>query len=125
MECNELEEETLRNACKMIHWKEFTAPQKDTILKLITRKTLFNNQHKHIYGPNQARPDWAKEDFCWDCKVEYGVDREEDLLHTLWTCRAKSNVRNSIFRNLLIALSAQPVMGQIHAHEPYSSRHEY
>ena len=63
LECNELEEETLRNAFKMIHKKEFTAPQKDSILRLLTRKTLFNNQHKHIFGPNQARPQWAKEDF--------------------------------------------------------------
>ena len=43
LECNELEEDTLRNAFKMVHWKEFTAPQKDKILKMMTRKTLFNN----------------------------------------------------------------------------------
>ena len=91
----------------MIHWKEFTAPQKEPILKLMTRKTLFNNQHKHIYGPNQERPDWAKEDFCWDCKEEYGVAREEDLLHALWTCQ--SYVRSSVLSNLLIVPPTQPV----------------
>ena len=57
LECNELDEETLRNTFKMIHWNESTAPQKDKILKLMTCMTLLNNQHKHIYGPNQARPD--------------------------------------------------------------------
>ena len=107
--CNELDEETLRNTFKMIHWKEFTAPQKDKILKLMTRKTLFNNQHKHIYGPNQARPDWAKEDFCWDCKEEYGVDREEDLLQALWNFQAMSYVRSSLLSNLLIMPPTQPL----------------
>ena len=108
LECNELEEETLRNAFKMIHKKEFTAPQKDSILRLLTRKTLFNYQHKHIFGPHQARPDWAKEDFCWDCKEEYGEDRKEDLLHDIWTCQAKSNVRNHTLSNLLIVSAILP-----------------
>ena len=31
-----------------------------------------------------AITDWAKEDFCKECKEEYGVDREEDLPHALW-----------------------------------------
>ena len=57
LECNELEEETLMNAFKMIYKKEFTAPQKDSILRLLTRKTFFNYQHKHIFGPHQARPE--------------------------------------------------------------------
>ena len=37
------------------------------------------------------------------------MDREEGLLHALWTCQAKSNVRSSIFSNLLTAPSTQPV----------------
>ena len=93
----------------MIHKKEFTAPQTDSISRLLTRKTLFNSQHKHLFGPNQARPEWAKEDFCWDCKQEYGEDRKEDLLHALWNCQAKSEVRNHTLSNLLIVSAILPV----------------
>ena len=66
LQCNSLDSDTLRQAFKMIHWKEFTAP--------LTRKLLFNNQHKHLYRPGQERSDWAMEDSCWDCRI---VDEEE------------------------------------------------
>ena len=73
------------------------------------RRTLFNNQHKHLYRPDQERQAWAMEDYCWDCKQEYGMDREEDLLHALWTWPAKSDVRSKVLRNLLIVPPTQPV----------------
>ena len=74
----------LRNAYKLFHQKELTAMERDTVIKLLTRKTLFNNQHKKIF-PGE-RPDWAKEDYCWECKEETGEQVQEDLLHSLWTC---------------------------------------
>ena len=102
-----LDQETIRNCFKMTHWKEFTAKERDSILKLLTRKTLFNNQHRKVFQ-NSVRPDWAKEDFCWECKQETGEDVEEDLLHSLWTCQAKSDIINIIFNNLMIAPVLHP-----------------
>ena len=73
----------------------------------MTRKTLFNNQHKKVFF-NTARPDWAKEDYCWECKENSGEEIEEDFLHSLWSCQAKSNVINSILNNLMIAPVLRP-----------------
>ena len=42
----------LRRAYKMAQNNIFSGKQKDVILKLLTRKTLFNNQIPHIYGEN-------------------------------------------------------------------------
>ena len=112
LENENLDQETIRNCFKIIHWKEFTAKERDKILKLITRKTLFNCQHKHVFL-NQPRPEWAKEDYCWECKEVYGVERREDLLHSLWTCQAKSAVRSEIFNNLRIAPAPLPVTTQL------------
>ena len=93
-----MSEEHLRNAFKMVHKKEFTAQERDQILKLLTRKTVFNNQHRRIFPG--VSPDWAKEDICWECKEETGESIDEDLLHCLWTCRAKNEVRKSVLSNL-------------------------
>ena len=90
----DLDPESIRNCFKMIHWKEFTAKERDSILKLMTRKTFFNNQHRRVFF-NTARPDWAKEDYCWECRENNGEEIEEDLLRSLWSCQGKSLVRTS------------------------------
>ena len=51
-----LDQESIRNCFKMTHWKEFTAKERDSLLKLLTRKTLFNNQHRRVFQ-NSTRPD--------------------------------------------------------------------
>ena len=50
-----------------------------------------------------------REDFSWECKEEYGEDREEDHLHALWNCQAKSDIRNHTLSVLLIASALLPV----------------
>ena len=104
---DDLDQETIRNCFKLFHWREFSAKERDTILKLLTRKTLFNNQHRRVFC-NTVRPDWAKDDFCWECKENTGEDVEEDFLHSLWTCQAKSNARLNILSNLTIAPVLRP-----------------
>ena len=102
-----VDQDTIRNCFKLYHWKEFSAKERDTILKLMTRKTLFNNQHRRVFQ-NTVRPDWAKEDFCWECKENTGENIEEDFLHAIWTCQTKSNARNNILSNLMIAPVLRP-----------------
>ena len=48
-----MEIEEIRCAFKMFHMKEFTVQERHKILKLLTRKTLFNNQHKKIFPSNR------------------------------------------------------------------------
>ena len=62
LKATDVEVEEIRCAFKMFRMKEFTVQERDKILKLLTRKTLFNNQHKRIFPNN--RPEWAMEDFC-------------------------------------------------------------
>jgi hypothetical protein len=121
LENENLEKETLRNCFKLIHRMEFTAKEKDKIFKLLTRKPLFNCQHKNVF-PNQPRPEWAREDFCWDCKEVYGEERREDLLHSLWTCQAKLAVKGEIFNILRITpaplqVTTQLLWGKFFAHQ--------
>ena len=99
-------ETEIRNAYKIFHQKEYTALERDSVLKLLTRKTLFNNQHKKVFPG--VRPDWAKEDFCWECNEETGEQVQEDLLHCLWTCRAKYGVRQSVLNNLKLEPAMHP-----------------
>ena len=101
LKTDQVTEETIRNAYKMFHIKEFTAQERDKILKLLTRKTLFNNQQKKVF-PN-LRPDWAKEDYCWECKQGSEEDVDEDLYHALWSCKYKEEVRSMVLSNLGIA----------------------
>ena len=49
---NNISEENLRKAFKMISCKHFNAKQKDKILKFLCRKTIYNNQVEHVYQPS-------------------------------------------------------------------------
>jgi hypothetical protein len=110
---DELDKETLRKCFKLIHNKDFTSDQKDTMISVLTRKRLFNNQHKYLYPAGMVRPAWAEEDFCWDCRMETGEENEENLLHALWSCPQKADVRGAVQLTFKIVPPNQPVTTHI------------
>ena len=65
MEDPSITKDDLRRAYKMAQSNLFNGKQRDTILKLLTRKTLFNNQVPHIYGENL--PVWFQSVHCIEC----------------------------------------------------------
>ena len=50
-----LDQETIRNCFKMTHWNEFTAKERDSILKLLTRKTLLTTSTENLPKLSQTR----------------------------------------------------------------------
>ena len=62
----------------------FTGKQKDTILKLLTRKTLFNHQVPHIYGENL--PAWFNSVHCTECLSKRNIEVTETGTHALKEC---------------------------------------
>ena len=61
----------------------FSGKQRDIILKLLTRKTLFNNQVPHIYGDNP--PEWFSTVHCREC-LNKDVEIVETGTHALKNC---------------------------------------
>jgi hypothetical protein len=113
LEDDELDTETLRKCFKLVHSKDFTSDQKDTMIGVLTRKTLFNNQHKYLYPAGIERPTWAEEDFCWDCKMETGEETDENLLHALWSCPQKADVRGAVQLTFKVVPPTRPVTTHI------------
>ena len=74
----------LRRAYKMAQSNLFNGKQKDIILKLLTRKTLFNNQVPHIYGENL--PAWFSSVHCTECLSKRNIEVIETGTHALKDC---------------------------------------
>ena len=75
MEDPSITKDDLRRAYKMAQRNLFNGRQRDIMLKLLTRKTLFNNQIPHIYGENL--PDWFNTVHCREC-----LKRDEIIVET-------------------------------------------
>ena len=76
-------EENLRKAYKLVSCKYFSAKQKDRLLKLLCRKTLYNNQIEHAMPGNY--PEWYVSKFCKNC-LKNNIEVEEDLFHANFDC---------------------------------------
>ena len=83
MEDPSITKDDLRRAYKMAQRNLFSGKQRDIILKLLTRKTLFNNQVPHIYGENL--PEWFSSVHCTEC-LKRQVEIVETGTHTLKNC---------------------------------------
>ena len=86
----------LRNIFKIPNMDLFDVNEKDTIYRLITRKTVFNCQHQHLFPNGQERPDWAKEDLCWACRSSKNENIKEDLRHAVFSCPALEGKRTIV-----------------------------
>ena len=62
----------------------FSGKQRDIILKLLTRKTLFNNQVPHIYGENLL--EWFSSVHCTECLKKRQVEIIKTGTHALKNC---------------------------------------
>ena len=84
MDDQSLTKDDLRRAYKMAQSNLFTGKQKDTMLKLLTRKTLFNHQIPHIYGENL--PAWFNSVHCTECLSKRNIEVIETGTHALKEC---------------------------------------
>ena len=81
----EVNEENLRRAYKLVSCKYFSAKQKDRLLKLLSRKTLYNNQIEHAFGHTGIYPEWYVSKFCKNC-LKDNIEVEEDFAHANFEC---------------------------------------
>ena len=81
----EITEENLRRAYKLVSCKYFSAKQKDRLLKLLSRKTLYNNQIEHAFGHTGNYPEWYVSKFCKNC-LKNNIEVEEDFAHANFEC---------------------------------------
>ena len=71
------------------------------MIRLLTRKTLFNNQVEHIY-PN-IKSDWYVDPYCHACREVRGVQVPESLNHALVECPTTKSALRSSFISFNIA----------------------
>ena len=81
----EITEDNLRRAYKLVSCKYFSAKQKDRLLKLLSRKTLYNNQVEHAFGQTGNYPEWYVSKFCKNC-LKDNTEVEEDFFHANFEC---------------------------------------
>ena len=74
----------VRNAFKLTSWKHFDAEIRDKILRLLTKKTIFNAQVERAY-PGQ-KPQWYTDPYCHTCKTEKNENVPETLYHAVAEC---------------------------------------
>ena len=77
-------EDNLRKAYKLVSCRYFSAKQKDKLLKLLCRKTLYNNQIEHAH-PDGVYPEWYVSKYCKNC-LKDGIEIEEDFYHANFAC---------------------------------------
>lgn len=83
---DDINEETIRNAFKTVSWTALGNDICDSRLRLITRKTLFNNQIERAHEKLADKPIWTKTRHCERCQAA-GQLETEDLLHAMNTCQ--------------------------------------
>ena len=102
----------LRRAYKMAQSNIFNGKQKDIILKLLTRKTLFNNQVPHIYGENL--PSWFQSVHCTECQNKRNIDVLESGTHALKDCPSVINLYAEVSQAFEVPYSSTTMAGFFH-----------
>ena len=102
----------LRRAYKMAQSKVFSGKQRDVILKLLTRKTLFNNQVPHIYGENL--PAWFQSIHCIECQTKRNIDVVETGTHALKDCPSVSEYYAAVSQAFEVPYSSTTLSGFFH-----------
>ena len=82
---NNISEENLRKAFKMISCKYFNAKQKDKILKFLCKKTIYNNQVENAFADPEQYPEWFVSKYCNNCRKD-DILVEEDMYHANFSC---------------------------------------
>ena len=94
----------LRSAYKMAQKNIFSGKQRDIILKLLTRKTLFNNQIPHVYGENL--PLWFNSVHCNECLTKRQIEVTETATHALKTCPSVTDYYASVSQVLGVPINS-------------------
>lgn len=101
--------DNLRRAYMMAQKNIFSGKQRDIILKLLTRKTLFNNQIPHVYGENL--PPWFSSVHCNECLTKRQIEVIETATHALKTCPSVTDYYASVSQALGVPISSTNLAG--------------
>ena len=82
----------------------FSGKQRDIILKLLTRKTLFNNQIPHVYGENL--PPWFNSVHCNECLTKRQIEVTETATHALKNCPSVTDYYASVSQVLGVPINS-------------------
>ena len=104
-----ISKDDLRRAYKMAQNNIFSGKQKDVILKLLTRKTLFNNQIPHIYGENL--PPWFSSVHCNECLTKRQIEVTETGTHALKNCPSVTDYYASVSQALGVPINSTNLAG--------------
>ena len=119
----------LRRAYKMAQNNIFSGKQKDVILKLLTRKTLFNNQIPHIYEENL--PPWFSSVHCNECLTKRQIEVTETGTHALKNCPSVTDYYASVSQALGVPINStnlagffrNPLLNNVGPLSTYSNKH--
>ena len=89
--------------------KIFSGKQRDTILKLLTRKTLFNNQIPHVYG--ETLPAWFQSIHCIECQNKRNIEVVETGTHALKDCPSVSEYYAAVSQAFEVPYSSTTLAG--------------
>ena len=93
----------------------FNGKQRDIMLKLLTRKTLFNNQVPRIYGENL--PTWFQSVHCTECQKKRNIDVLETGTHALKDCPSVTDLYAAVSQAFEVPYSSTTLAGFFH-HQP-------
>ena len=116
MEDPSITKDDLRRAYKMAQSNLFNGKQRDTILKLLTRKTLFNNQVPHIYGENL--PVWFQSVHCTECLKKRQTEVLETGTHALKDCPSVKEFYAAVSQAFEVPNSSITLAGFFHQPGP-------
>ena len=116
MEDPSITKDDLRRAYKMAQSNLFNGKQRDTILKLLTRKTLFNNQVPHIYGENL--PVWFQSVHCTECLKKRQIEVLETGTHALKDCPSVKEFYAAVSQAFEVPNSSITLAGFFHQPGP-------
>ena len=115
MEDPSITKDDLRRAYKMAQCNLFNGKQRDIILKLLTRKTLFNNQVPRIYGENL--PQWFQSVHCTECQKKRNIDVLDTGTHALKDCPSVTDLYAAVSQAFEVPYSSTTLAGFFH-HQP-------
>ena len=102
-----ISKDDLRRASKMAQQNIFSGKQEDVIFKLLTMKTLVNNQNHHIYGENP----WFSSVHCNECLTKRQIEVTETGTHALKNCPSVTDYYASVSQALGVPINSTSLAG--------------
>ena len=101
-----IDKDILRNAFRTVNWTALGNDICDSRLRLLTRKTLFNNQIAKMHAHLEIKPIWTKSKYCERC-LKAGIDAIENLPHAMTDCTSLGTNISTVLKELNLIMPNQ------------------